>query len=70
MLVMLESPVMDISPVNVTPALVIVQSFVHANVPLVSGDHAAQLHSTAEHVDELGGNDDSSIPAAHAHNTP
>ena len=40
------SPVMAISLVNATPALVIVQSFVHVKVPLVSGDAAAQLHST------------------------
>ena len=46
MVVRVERPVTDISPVNVTPALVIVQSFVHVKVPDVSGDAAVQLHST------------------------
>ena len=40
------SPVMPRFPVNETPALVIVQSLVHVKVPSVSGDAAAQLHST------------------------
>jgi hypothetical protein len=41
-----EFPVMARFPVNVTPALVIVQSFVHVKVPYVSGEAAVQLHST------------------------
>ena len=41
-----EFPVRVISLVNETPALVIVQSLVHVKVPSVSGDAAAQLHST------------------------
>ena len=44
--VRLERPVIDISPERLTPALVIVQSFVHVKVPEVSGDAAVQLHST------------------------
>ena len=39
------SPVMARFPVNVTPALVIVQSFVHVKVPEVSGDADVQFHS-------------------------
>ena len=45
--VIAESPVMDISPVNCTPALVIVQSFVQVKVPESSGTELVQLHSLA-----------------------
>ena len=45
MVVILDRPVMLVSPVNVTPALVIVQSFVHSNTPIVSGVALVQLHS-------------------------
>ena len=39
------SPVMPRFPVNATPALVIVQSLVQSNVPVVSGVALVQLHS-------------------------
>jgi hypothetical protein len=45
MVVILDRPVMLVSPVNVTPALVIVQSLVHSNTPIVSGVALVQLHS-------------------------
>jgi hypothetical protein len=61
-----DRPVRERSPVNVTPALVIVQSFAQPNTPDASGDAAVQLHSE-KHVDELGGNEAAvtGAPAAH-----
>ena len=51
------SPVMARFPVNVTPALVIVQSCGRPKVPDVSGDAAVQLHcSMGKHDSFEGGN--------------
>ena len=52
------SPVMARLSVNVTPALVIVQSFVHVKVPDASGDAAVQFHCciVGKHDSFEGGN--------------
>ena len=50
------SPVMFRFPVTETPALVIVQSFVHVKVPDVSGVAAVQLHcGMVDKHDSFGG---------------
>jgi hypothetical protein len=53
-----DRPVRERSPVNVTPALVIVQSFAQPNTPAVSGDAAVQLHGgiVGKHGSFDGGN--------------